>query len=267
MRTRKTTPNDIPALKTLWQEAFGDEKQDIDLFFETLYPSAIGFCAEEDGDILSMLFALPQTIVKDEKQCKAAYLYAVATKKDARGRGLCKAVFAYAEKELRKRYFGALLLSPASEELAELYAKLGFLRQTGAKKVFLPCEKAQGQANEIGVQDYAGLRETLLWDIPHVRYDKAQLEYAVSGGKFYSLMAGYNMGCAAVKTGKDGTQAFVCELLPDTSGISALAEKCGAGKYEVLTALEEAGETWSMLKWLGQPDADLEPVYMGFALE
>ena len=267
MRTRKTTPNDIPALKALWQEAFEDSRQDIDLFFETLYPNATGFCAEEDGEILSMLFALPQTVVKDEKQLKAAYLYAVATKKAARGRGLCKAVFAYAEKELRKRYFEALLLSPASEELAAFYAKLGFLRQTGAKKVLLPCEKAEGQANEIGVQDYAGLRETLLWDIPHVRYDKAQLEYAVSGGKFYCLMAGYNMGCAAVKAGKDGTQAFAYELLPDDKGLSALAEKLGTGRFEVLTALEEAGETWSMLKWLGKPDADFEPVYMGFALE
>ena len=267
MRTRKTAPNDIPALKALWQEAFEDTQQDIDTFFETLYPTATGFCAEEDGEILSMLFALPQTIVKDEKQCRAAYLYAVATKKAARGRGLCRAVFACAEKELRKRYVEALLLSPASEQLAEFYAKLGFARQTGAKKVLLPCDRAQGQANEIGVQDYAGLRETILWDIPHVRYDKAQLEYAVSGGKFYSLMAGYNMGCAAVQAGKDGTQAFVCELLPDDQGISALAEKLGTGKYEVLSALEEAGETWSMLKWLAKPDADLEPVYMGFALE
>ena len=34
MRTRKTGREDIPALKALWQEAFGDEQQDIDLFFE-----------------------------------------------------------------------------------------------------------------------------------------------------------------------------------------------------------------------------------------
>ena len=267
MRTRKTTPNDIPALKALWQEAFADTQQDIDAFFETLYPNAIGFCAEEEGEILSMLFALPQTIIKGEKQLKAAYLYAVATKKEARGRGYCKAVFACAEKELRKRYFEALLLSPASEELAEFYAKLGFLRQTGAKKTVLSCEAVKGQASEVGVQDYAGLRETLLWDIPHVRYDKAQLEYALSGGKYYCLMAGYTMGCAAVKEGENGAQAVVCEMLPGADALSALAEKRGTGSYEVLSALEDAGETWSMLKWLTKPDAAFEPVYMGFALE
>ena len=267
MRTRKTTPEDIPALKHLWLEAFEDTQEEIDAFFETLYPTALGFCAEEDGEVQAMLFALPQAIVKDEKQIKSAYLYAVATKAGCRGRGLCRAVMAYAEKELRKRYFEALLLSPASEDLAGFYEKLGFARQTRAKKTLLPCEKAQGQAAEIGVQDYAGLRETLLWDTPHVRYDKAQLEYAVSGGKFYCLMDGYSMGCAAAKAGADGVQAFVYEMLPSAGMLGALAEKRGTGSYEVLSADEPQGETWSMLKWLDKPHPEFEPVYMGFALE
>ena len=270
MRTRKTTPADIPALKALWNEAFaGDSRQDIDAFFETLYPTASGFCAEdENGDVCSMLFALPQTIVKGEKQLKAAYLYAVATKQAHRGKGCCRAVMAHAEKELRKRYVDALLLSPATEALADFYAELGFTRQTGANRRIMDCTAANGQATEIGVQDYAGLRETALWDIPHVRYDKAQLEYAVSGGKFYCLMAGYSMGCAAAKTAEDGAQAFVYELLPDSTIIGALAEKLGAGKYEVQTALDgQNGETWCMLKWLDKEYPEFEPVYMGFALE
>ena len=116
MRTRKTGREDIPALKALWQEAFGDEQQDIDLFFETVYPNATGFCAEDGGELVSMLCALPQTIVKEEKQLKCAYLYAVATKKDRQGEGLCSALLAYAEKELRKRYVDALLLSPAAQK-------------------------------------------------------------------------------------------------------------------------------------------------------
>lgn len=269
MRTRKTTPADIPALKALWREAFSDPQQDIDEFFRTLYPDAAGFCAEdESGAPVSMLFALPQTIVKGEKQCKAAYLYAVATKKEYRGKGLCKAVMAHAEKELRKRYVDALLLSPASEALADLYAQLGFTRQTGARRIITDCGKKKGQAAEIGVQDYAGLRETALWDVSHVRYDKAQLEYAVSGGRFYCLMAGYDMGCAAAKDGENGTRAFVYEMLPGKDLLGALAEKCGEGKYELQTAQDaQDGETWCMLKWIGQAHPELEPVYMGFAME
>lgn len=270
MRTRKTAPADIPALKAIWSEAFAeDSARDIEEFFETLYPNALGFCAEDEkGNVCAMLFALPQTIVKGEKQLKASYLYAVATKKTCRGKGYCKAVMAYAEKELHKRYVEALLLSPATEELANFYARLGFSRQTGGNRLILDCAKAEGQATEVGVQDYAGLRETVLWDISHVRYDRAQLEYAVSGGKFYCLMAGYSMGCAAVKDGADGTQAFVYELLPESGILGALAEKRGVGKYEVQSALDgQNGETWCMLKWLGKQYPDFEPVYMGFALE
>lgn len=267
MRTRKTGGEDIPALKRLWQEAFADLQQDIDAFFETIYPESIGFCTEEDGEILSMLFALPQTIVKGEKQLKSMYLYAVATKKERRGQGLCRALMAYAEKELRKRYVQALLLSPASEALAGFYAKLGFTRQTGAHRIILPCGEVKGQAAEIGVQDYAGLRETALWDISHVRYGKAQLEYAVSDGTFYCLMAGYNMGCAAAKTGTDGKKAFIYEMLPGKETLPALAEKLGTGEYEVLDAQDSAsGETWCMLKWLDTPYPEFEPVYMGFSL-
>ena len=137
MRTRKTTPADIPALKAIWNEAFAeDSAQDIDEFFETLYPNATGFCAEDEtGCVCAMLFALPQTIVKGEKQLKAAYLYAVATKKEHRGQGYCRAVMAYAEKELRKRYVEALLLSPATQDLADFYARLGFSRQMGGSKL------------------------------------------------------------------------------------------------------------------------------------
>ena len=104
MRTRKTTPADIPALKAIWNEAFAeDSRQDIDEFFETLYPNATGFCAEDEtGCVCAMLFALPQTIVKGEKQLKAAYLYAVATKKEHRGQGYCRAVMA-----TRKRSFAS----------------------------------------------------------------------------------------------------------------------------------------------------------------
>lgn len=158
MRTRKTTPADIPALKAIWNEAFAeDSRQDIDEFFETLYPNATGFCAEDEtGRVCAMLFALPQTIVKGEKQLKAAYLYAVATKKESRGRGYCRAVMAYAEKELRKRYVEALLLSPATQDLADFYARLGFSRQTGGSKQILDCAEAKGQATEIGVPGLRG---------------------------------------------------------------------------------------------------------------
>ena len=261
MRTRKTGREDIPALKALWQEAFGDEQQDIDLFFETVYPNATGFCAEDGGELVSMLFALPQTIVKEEKQFKCAYLYAVATKKDRQGEGLCSALLAYAEKELRKRYFEALLLSPASERLADFYAERGFTRQTGAKKTLLDCAQPTGQATEIGVQDYAGLRETMLFDVPHVRYPKAMLDYEAARAKLYRLELGYDLGCAAVSV-QDGT-AVVEELLPDLRMLPALAAEVHAERYLVRTPGHDGLSC--MAKWLDK--AAFGPVWLAFPFD
>lgn len=268
MRTRKTAPADIPALKAIWQEAFCDTQAEIDAFFDTLYPAATGFCAEEDGEVLSMLFALPQTIVKGEKQIKSAYLYAIATRAAHRGKGLCRAVMAYAEKELRKRYVEALLLSPASEELARFYAAQGYTRQGGARTVLTACRSVSGQATVIGVQDYAGLRETLLWDTAHVRYDRAQLEYALDGSQCYCLMNGFDMGCAMAKARGEEGAALVREILPSGNVLPALAEKLGTGEFALEQSLGETqGQTRCMLKWLDRPYPEFEPVYMGFALE
>ena len=103
MRTRKTGPDDIPALKALWKQACGDTDAEIDSFFKTVYPEATGFCAEEDGAVIAMLFALPLTLAHGEEMQKAAYLYAVATDEAFRGRGVCRALMEFAERTLRKR--------------------------------------------------------------------------------------------------------------------------------------------------------------------
>lgn len=140
------------------------------------------------------------------KALKAAYLYAVATKKESRGQGYCRAVWLTAGKGASQAVRGGASFKPCDAGTLRIFMPdSAFPAQTGGSKQIFDCAEAKGQATEIGVQDYAGLRETALWDISHVRYDKAQLEYAVSGGKFYCLMAGYSMGCAAVKAGDAGT--------------------------------------------------------------
>ena len=49
MRLRKTNLDDLPQLKALWALGFGDTEQEIEAFFAISYPTATGFCAEEDG--------------------------------------------------------------------------------------------------------------------------------------------------------------------------------------------------------------------------
>lgn len=132
MRFRKTNPGDLPQLKSLWALGFGDTEQEIEAFFAISYPTATGFCAEEDGKVIAAAYALPQEVAWGEKNCRTAYLYAVTTHPDFRKRGICAKLLAYAEKELTKRYFDCLTLVPATDALRSYYASLGFVSQNTA---------------------------------------------------------------------------------------------------------------------------------------
>ena len=105
MRLRKTNLDDLPQLKALWALGFGDTEQEIEAFFAISYPVATGFCAEEDGRLIAAAYALPQELAWGERTAKAAYLYAVTTHPDFRKQGVCRKLLAFAEKELKKRYF------------------------------------------------------------------------------------------------------------------------------------------------------------------
>lgn len=261
MRMRKTAPGDLPALKALWAQAFGDTEAEIDAFFETLYPEALGFCAEEDGQPAAMLYALPVTAVHDETAVRAAYLYAVATEEAHRGCGICRALMAFAERELQKRYFSCLLLVPADERLAQYYESLGYARQTGCTVRHLRVDAPKGRALPVSVPDYAGLRETMLFDVPHVRYPKAMLDYEAARAKLYRLELGYDLGCAAVSV-QDGT-AVVEELLPDLRMLPALAAEVPAERYLVRTPGHDGLSC--MTKWLDK--AAFGPIWLAFPFD
>ena len=166
MRFRKTNPGDLPQLKSLWALGFGDTEQEIEAFFAISYPTATGFCAEEDGKVIAAAYALPQEVAWGEKNCRTAYLYAVTTHPDFRKRGICAKLLAYAEKELTKRYFDCLTLVPATDALRSYYASLGFVSQNTAFFDEGGAPEARGVCEVLTPAEYAGLRETVLYDLP-----------------------------------------------------------------------------------------------------
>ena len=187
MRLRKTNPGDLPQLKALWALGFGDTEQEIEAFFAISYPTATGFCAEEDGKVIAAAYALPQELAWGEKSCRSAYLYAVTTHPDFRKRGICAKLLAYAEKELTKRYFDCLTLVPATDALRAYYETLGFVSQNAAFFDEGGAPEARGVCEALSPTEYAGLRETVLYDAPHVRYSLADLRYQASMSGFYRL--------------------------------------------------------------------------------
>ena len=249
MRFRKTNPDDLPQLKELWKRGFADTDEEIDAFFAILYPNAAGFCAEEDGTLAAALYVLPQTVACEDETCRAAYLYAVTTHPDFRCRGICKDLIAYTEKTLRKRYYDCMLLVPADEQLRAYYASLGFASQKTAFAEAGPAPEARGLYEALSPQEYAGLRETILLDTPHVRYSLDDLRYEATMAAFYRLELGTHFGCAAAHL--DGDTLVVDEILPDGALLPALLKAMPAKACRVRTSGEQT--TFAMCKWLTEP--------------
>ena len=79
---------DIPALRQLWQEAFGDDDAFLELFYTFGFAPDRCRCVTVDGKVAAALYWF---------DCQyqgrpLAYLYGVATRKAFRGKGLCRAV-------------------------------------------------------------------------------------------------------------------------------------------------------------------------------
>lgn len=210
---------------SLWSETFGDSREAVEGFFAA-FPHCISYVAVENGQVVAMAHALPQLLSPDTK---AAYLYAVATDKNHRGRGLCRTLMAFAETDLKARGFGACVLTPGEPSLFRFYENLGYQTE------FFRHRTAFEGGSPISLQEYARRRETLV-TVPHMVYDEATLTYAqqLYGLTFYETPTGIAAAGAA----------YTAEVLPEDMG----------------------GEPFAMVKWLTNPRS-ISDGFLGLSLE
>ena len=178
---RQAVPADLEGICALWQEAFEDSEQAVRFFFQ-FFPQCVSYVAEEDGKIVSMVHALPQVLSPDTP---AAYIYAVATLRSCRGKGLCRKLMAFAEEDLKRRGFGCCVLRPGEQSLFAFYRELGY--HTAFTRRRIPFSGG----TPIAVSEYLARRAELLRE-PHMVYDAQTLSYAqkVYGLTFYRTEGG-----------------------------------------------------------------------------
>lgn len=144
-------------LKNLWQLAFGDSMEFIDLFFRTAYSPDRCLYLTEDDEITAALYWL-DCGYQEQKQ---AYIYAVATHPDHRGKGLCRTLMSKAHEVLKEQGYTAALLRPAEPGLRRMYAGMGYRDGTTVSQwestaaVPVPLRK-------IDPEEYARLRQQYL---------------------------------------------------------------------------------------------------------
>ena len=110
----------------LWQEAFGDSREFVDAFFAHFPCDDCAHTLSLGGRVVSVLYALPSTLCIAGSEHSAAYIYAVATAADCRGRGYMQLLVERVEGLLRSRGVEYLYLLPASGTLRNYYSRLGY---------------------------------------------------------------------------------------------------------------------------------------------
>lgn len=144
-------------LKALWHLAFGDGEEFIDLFFQTAYAPERCLYLTDDGQVTAALYWLGCQY-RGQKQ---AYIYAVATHPEHRGKGLCRQLMDMTHETLKEQGYHAALLRPASDGLRRMYRKMGYRVVTGVTEF----EAAAGEPvslRKIDAREYERLRRGFL---------------------------------------------------------------------------------------------------------
>ena len=277
-RCRTSCRQDVPRLKELWKLAFGDEDDYIDHFFARYHTPERMFVLEEQGTVQAMTAWFDMPLVTEEGiRWPSAYLYAVATHPDCRGRGLAGQLLAFADRWLGEQGFACVTTVPARPDLHVFFGGNGFREAFALEQCPLKKCKAEELAmlSCVGMEEYALARETMLEGTDHISYSQSALDYqagvcALSGGGLYRVGA---RGCACVEL--FGDQVFVKELLVDEkergAALAAIAQRHPAKTYWVRGPYRGQAEKWefAMIKWLvPEPEwGGQENAYLGLAFD
>lgn len=246
------TDTQIPGLRGLWKEAFGDEDVFLDAFFQTAFNPRRCRCITEKGAVVAMLYWFEVTC----RGQRFAYLYAVATAAAHRGRGLFSALLADTKQVLTEAGVDGILLVPETEALARMYEKFGFSACTANRSITAEAGEIPAQMREVGATEFARLRRQLL-PPDGVLQEGADLAFLATQCHFWA-----GKGWLAVGQVYDGK--LVCpEFLGDERAIPALlcALNVPMGQFR----LPGAEMPFAYLLPL-RPDC-VRPGYFAFALD
>lgn len=146
---RDALARDQSELAELWSEVFGDDKAEIDRFFEEMGGVCDCVLAEAEGKIVAAAYVL-SGIQAEDYSC--AYIYAVATAEDFRGNGAASEICLQARDMAFDDGADIVATMPATNSLCEFYENLldmvpCFVR--GAEGVEF-CEDWETYANSLG---------------------------------------------------------------------------------------------------------------------
>lgn len=234
-------------LYELWYEAFGDSKEYIDTFFASFQPEEITHTLTIERDVVSVLYALPQTLYIGGRKYKAAYIYAVATATAYRGRGYMRKLMKRVEQTLLSRGFEFIYLLPATSRLREYYSLSGFETCSYRKQenMLLSFKKSSLSCCEISSPDvllrfFDNTKERMSpCVLPSLSMLKVNLDNSVmQGGGAYMLVNGNEPVAVAFIVKKESETIVTDIFLHDKALYPAIADAlCRSLGVERITLL------------------------------
>ena len=240
----------IPGLRILWKEAFGDTEQFLESFFSTGFSKDRCRCICENGQPVTALYWF---------DCgwgnkRLAYLYAVATAKSHRGQGLCHRIMDDTRALLQLQGYDGLVLVPAEPSLFPFYEKMGYCCFGGIRQ----WNAAAGEPvklKELDHSQYALLRTRYLPENSVIQ-DGELLRFLGSYARFYQG-EDFLVCCA-----EDDGKLMAYELLGNTAAASGIL---AALRLETGTFRTPGDAPFAMYYSLTKDMAS--PCYLAFALD
>lgn len=212
MKFEHPVVSQIPQLRELWKEAFGDTDAFLDHFYSKAFSPDRCLCATIDGKVAAMAYWF---------DCEEyAYIYAVATAEKHRGNGISHALMGRIHEILANRGYAGCILVPGEESLRQFYRGMGY-ENCGGVHEFDAEAGTPIPLRKLGIAEYAALRRSYLPEGGVVQ-EGVNLDFLASWASFYE---GEAILIAAVW--EDG-KLLVLDLLGDVQKAPGVAGALGA---------------------------------------
>lgn len=148
----------LPQLWRLWKEVFLDTDAFLNGFFSAGFSPLRCRCVLVEDTVAAALYWFDCSCDGQ----KLAYLYAVATHPDHRGKGLCRALMEDTHVLLAPKGYSGILLVPETDALRQMYASMGYQQGTANAELVCTAGADPVPLHAIDFQDYALSRRKLL---------------------------------------------------------------------------------------------------------
>ena len=217
---RHALPQEWSQIESMVRLGFGDDEPFLRAYFDHIWQKYPTLVSTEENQPVAMMILLPCRIQPQDEE--AAYVYALTTHPDHRGRGHAQTLLHAAHQRCAR-----LFLHAASSSLHAFYARLGWKDCLWTRKAVLPAEQGPSP-QEIPVEQAAEMRIRLLLDMP-------RLDWPLTLQQFFGEQIGRYSACYSdgnclitVMDARRGT-LYVSELLGADALKAAQALACASG--------------------------------------